>query len=329
VIASQKIDEIDAKILRDLLVNGRKEFTEIANEAGVSKDIIWQHYRKMKKEGLITGATVQLYYRALGYNFSASFFVSAALEKQDDVAAGLEQIPGIYGAYRCGCNSELWAIGTLKNTAELEYAKQSIKKLNGVLGLRTEIWTGNRNNPENLSILHTKEQSKEHAETKQLIGSGISKKSGLVDSIDEQIIEKLATNGRVSFNKMAKELKISTDTVARRYNKLRKGGVIRTVIQINPTKLGYVADAIISIVVAPPGNLAEIIEKLTKIPDVIGIWKIAGAFDLEIFAKLRTLEQLISIQEEVSGLPGIMKMETVLLTKFPIMPYPKEHMSNF
>ena len=328
-MASQKIDEIDAKILRDLLVDARKEFTEIADEAGVSKDIIWQHYRRMKIEGLIVGATVQLDYRALGYNFSTSFFVSAVLEKQDEVAAGLEKIHGIYGAYRCGCSSELWAIGTLKNTAELEYAKQSIKKLNGVLGLRTEIWTGNRNNPENLSTLCTKEQSKEHVKTKRLIRSSNAKKSDLVDSIDEQIIDKLAANGRLSFNKMAKELKISTDTVARRYSKLRKDGIIRTVIQIDSMKLGYVADAIISIAVAAPDNLSEIIEKLENIPDVIGLWKIAGAFDLDVYAKLRTLEQLISFQEEVSGLPGIMKMETVLLSKFPLMPYPREHMSDF
>ena len=41
------INEIHAKILRDLLKNSRKSFKEIAQEAKVSQDIIGQHYKKI------------------------------------------------------------------------------------------------------------------------------------------------------------------------------------------------------------------------------------------------------------------------------------------
>ena len=71
-----RIDEIDAKILKDLLVYGRKPFTEIAKEAGTTKNIVWQRYKRMKKEGIIVGSTIQANYQRLGYPSGASIFIA-------------------------------------------------------------------------------------------------------------------------------------------------------------------------------------------------------------------------------------------------------------
>jgi hypothetical protein len=100
-------------------------------------------------------------------------------------------------------------------------------------------------------------------------------------------------------------------------------------IQVNVEKLGYVADAIISIAVASQDNLMASIEKIERIQDVIGFWKTVGINDLDIFVKIRTIEQLIAIQDEVSSLPGVTKIQMLLLNRFPLMPYPKEHISSF
>lgn len=221
--ASRKIDKIDAKIIRDLLTDGRKELTQIANETGVSEDIIWQHYSKMKKKGIIVGATIQLNYQALGYHFFTQFFVNVKLQRRDTAAVLLQKIPGVYPPFRCGCNSELWTIGTQQNRTDLENVKQAIRKIPGVLGLRTEIVTGNRNIPENLSILLPKERSKDSSETKTMKKKNSHIENTVnIDSLDMQLIEKLTIDSRASFNKIAKELKISTDTVARRCNLLQK-----------------------------------------------------------------------------------------------------------
>jgi DNA-binding Lrp family transcriptional regulator len=326
---TQKLDEIDAKILRELLKDGRKEFTEIAKEAGVSKDIIWQHYTKMKKDGVIVGATIQVNYAALGYIFSASFFVSVELQKQDEAIRGLQKIPGIYDAYRCGCSSELWTIGTFRSTSELEQVKHSIKRVPYVIGLRTEILTGIKNMPENLSVFsadpNSNEATKKEATRKMENGNSRFE----LDGIDFQIIEKLATDGRASFNKIAKELKISTSTVSKRYFNLKQEGIIRALIQVNTLKLGYVAHVIISLAISAQENMTQIIEKLMKTPDVEGLWKTTGSFDLSIFVKIKNLEQLLGIQDDISRTQGIVRMETSVLNRMPLMPYPKEHMPDF
>jgi Lrp/AsnC family transcriptional regulator for asnA, asnC and gidA len=325
----QKIDEIDTKILRDLLKDGRKEFTEIAKESGVSKDIIWQHYMKMKKDGIIAGATIQVNYPALGYIFSANFFVSTELQKQDEIIKNLQKIPGIYDAYRCGCRSELWAIGTFRSTTELEKVEYSIKRVPGVAGLRTEILTGSRNEPENLSVFSITPKINEKKEKEATKEKKKTKNKFELDEIDMQIIEKLAVNGRASFNKIAKDLKVSTSTVSKRYFSLKQEGIIKALIQVNPLKLGYTAEAIINVAISPQENITQIIDKVTKIPDIEGFFKTSGSFDLSIFFAVKTLEQLLAIQEEISKTLGIVRIDTALLNRMPLMPYPKEHMSDF
>ncbi len=66
-----------------------------------------------------------------------------------------------------------------------------------------------------------------------------------IDRIDTEIIEKLAVNGRTTFKEIATELKVSTDTISKRYAKLKQNGDLKVVIQIDPTKIGYSAFAII------------------------------------------------------------------------------------
>lgn len=180
---AKKIDEIEAKILKVLLKDGRKSFREIAKEAGVSKDVIWQHYNNMKKNGIIVGATIQLDYAALGYDVSASLVVDVPIGQQQQTIEQLQKMPGIYGAYRGGSCSRLWGVSDLMSSEQMEVTKQLIKKLPSVLRLEVEIWTGGRNMPENLSVLiNDKMPSK--AEKEIAAKTGIKKNVNKIDKID-------------------------------------------------------------------------------------------------------------------------------------------------
>jgi DNA-binding Lrp family transcriptional regulator len=99
-LCSKKIDYIDIKIIRDLLIDGRKEFTAIAEEAGVSKDVIWQHYRKLEGEGIVVGATVMVNYTALGRDINAGVSLTVSMPEQEHVMEQMDTIDGLYGIYR-------------------------------------------------------------------------------------------------------------------------------------------------------------------------------------------------------------------------------------
>jgi len=325
----EKIDEIDAKILKDLLIDGRKEFTEIAKEAQLSKDVIWQHYNKMKKEGIIVGATIQLNYEALGYNVSASFIIDVPANQQQQAIEQLRKIPGIYDAYRWGSHSRLWAVSDLMKADQIEHVKQLIKKLPSVLRLEVEIWTGVRRLPENLSVL-TNEKTRSGIEKKETNTEKRVQETALkIDETDRQIIEKLAVNGRTPFSNIGRELGISTSTVIRRYNSLKRNGIIRTRIQINPAKIGYPIEASFRLTIDSQRDLNSIAEKIAKVPDIVGILKTTGAHDLTIFAEIRNLEHLVALETEIANIQGVREMEAAVLNQFPILPYPREHTSSF
>lgn len=325
----KKIDEIDAKILKDLLKDGRKNLTKIAKEVGTSKNIIWQHYKKMKTEGIIVGSTIKLKYANLGYNTVGSLFVNVQPQKQDQILRSILKIPNIYAVTPLNTGSDLWVVATLKNNEELDRVNQSIKKLPSVISVRTEVWTGIRNTLEHLTVLSTNKTLSKTDTTKIQASNSTGKTTDKIDEIDLQIIEKLVSNGRQSFRKIAKELKISTDTVSRRFRNLKQNGTIKATIQINPVKLGYYAQAYFSLEFVSQQNISDIVETLAKLPDIEKIIKTSGSFDVCIFALIRNIEQFITIQDEIAAISGIRKIHTVMQRITYPLPIPGSNMSTF
>jgi hypothetical protein len=59
--------------------------------------------------------------------------------------------------------------------------------------------------------------------------------------------------------------------------------------------------------------------------------KTAGDYDLQIYAMIQDLGQLLSIQEELGKIPGIMRMDTEILPldKWEKWPSPRQYISTF
>ena len=136
------LDSIDTKILKDLLIDGRKDFTKMAKEANVSKDVIWHRYNKMKKKGIIIGATIQLNYVALGYNGSANFIIDILLSKRHQIIKKLKKIPGLHGVYYWNNPSILYAISDFTKVEEINNIRQKINSMQNITKIETEIITG-------------------------------------------------------------------------------------------------------------------------------------------------------------------------------------------
>jgi Lrp/AsnC family transcriptional regulator for asnA, asnC and gidA len=321
--------EIDAKILRNLLEDGRKEFGSIAKQCGASKRVIWNHYRELKKAGVIVGSTVHMNYACFGFNAVGNIQVTVELAKVDKVNDEIRRIPNIYGAYRIGKSSGIMVIVTLKTLDELDRVKEAIKRIPGVVKLTTQIWTGIKNIPENLEILPQVQGSGEAIESGAATSNSSGRTACKIDEIDMKIIEKLANDGRMSFRKIAKELKISTDTVARRYRELRRNNVIKVLIQIDPTKIGFRGIAIFMITFAYEKTVSSVVATIAKIPNVTLIIKTSGNYDLSAFVMIKDIEQLMSVQDEITSIPGITYVQSAIMKSYSPWPGPKEYISTF
>jgi DNA-binding Lrp family transcriptional regulator len=98
--------------------------------------------------------------------------------------------------------------------------------------------------------------------------------------------------------------------VIKRYNRLKENGALKVSVQIDLAKIGYAAIIDLNIAFTTIRGLSiNIVDILTKIPDVIIITKTSGDFDLQVTAVVKDLEQALGIQDEVSKIEGVTQVE--------------------
>ena len=90
-----QLDELDKQILNALLHDGRKPFTEIAEEQKVSSGTIHVRMDKLREAGIVRGAKLSINHEALGFGVSA--FVGINLHNARDYKKVLEKLRQVQG----------------------------------------------------------------------------------------------------------------------------------------------------------------------------------------------------------------------------------------
>ena len=94
------VDEIDIKILSELVKDAKMPYTEIAERIFVSGGTVHVRMKKLEKLGVVNRATLDLNFAKLGFDISA--YLGIYLEKSslyDRVVADLEKIDEILTVY--------------------------------------------------------------------------------------------------------------------------------------------------------------------------------------------------------------------------------------
>lgn len=306
----QNISELDSKILKILLKDGRTGFCEIAKQCGVSKNKAWKRCRAMEKRGIINGATVQLNFGVFGYEALVTLLISVDAQQIEQAMELIGNITEVNARRQYTSVYNIRAVASLKNLSELDYVKQLIKRKLPILGLKTYIWTGVRNIPENLNIVGDRKDSGEKNQTKTTDPTFVQGKKIVVDDLDRQLAAKLTLNGRTSFTKIAHEMQLSTDTIVKRYHRLRESGAIKVLIQINPYKIGYTSIIDFNVAFTTIGGSPnQVVESLAKIPDVILVTLTSGDYDLQVSAMTRDMEQTFAVQDQIAKICGVTRIE--------------------
>ncbi len=324
----KNLSELDAVILKELLRDGRKSFTALAKECQASKDVIWKHYREMEKAGIIVGATIQYNYPGFGFEGVGVILVNVESQHTDEVLSRLRKFPTIRPFRQYDSLYNIGIIANLRKLSDLDSIKEELKRQNPVNSIRTYLWTGVRNTPENLSMgLQQKTKLEQYEVEPQK--NVLFQVNRSIDELDMQIVDKLTADGRVAFSNIGQELGVSTDTVARRYSKLVERGLIKVSIQINPVKLGYKGILNCYLSVSSQAFMKNTIEKICKIPDVSYIVKSVGEYDLQVSILIRAIEEIYRNNEEIIKIHNIKKLETDLRPIPEIWPSPRQHISTF
>jgi Lrp/AsnC family transcriptional regulator, regulator for asnA, asnC and gidA len=144
-----------------------------------------------------------------------------------------------------------------------------------------------------------------------------------MDKLDYLILSELLKDASLSFVKVAKKVGTSPYTVRRRYEKLKKKGMIlKCIISIDLTKLGYQGKAFLLITVEPNSNKTDTINCLTKLRNVIVVTEIIGPYDILAIAPISDLNSIQELVLEVRKAPNLERIEIACIDDihFPVSP---------
>jgi len=136
-----------------------------------------------------------------------------------------------------------------------------------------------------------------------------------LDAVDRKLLIMLQEDAKLPYAKLAKKLGISSSGVHKRIKKLIDAGVVqRFVAIVDPQVIGKKLKAFIGVSTAP-GTCREVIAQLSRRPEVLEIYEVAGEHDL--FVKLITDDtlRLNELLHEMDKIPGISSTRTIIVLK--------------
>lgn len=131
----------------------------------------------------------------------------------------------------------------------------------------------------------------------------------MIDDLDKIILKKLLADARTNFSDLAKELEISVPAVVKRFNKMKKIGLIvgtSLVLDLSENKNMFVQAIRIDLVDQSYEN--EVIEKIKKIKSVLNCIPVIGNYDIFVLAYTRNIDDIKVIRDRIRKISGIEKI---------------------
>ncbi len=137
-----------------------------------------------------------------------------------------------------------------------------------------------------------------------------------LDSIDINILQKLAEDGRKPYLEIAREMGVSGAAIHQRIQRLVSKGVINgTECQINASTLGYDTCAYIGILLTDPTKFDKVISELEKIPEVVECHFTTGHYDLFTKVVARNNDHLLKLIQDHFQKLDATRTETIISFK--------------
>lgn len=139
-MAKFRLDNTDHHILDMLIENTRTPFTDIAKKLQISAGTVHVRVKKMEDAGIITGSSLTLDYKKLGYSFIA--YVGVFLNKTSQTQFVLErinEIPYVTVAHVTTGKFNIFCKIRAKDTSHAKDIIYSIDDIEGVTRTETMI----------------------------------------------------------------------------------------------------------------------------------------------------------------------------------------------
>lgn len=132
------------------------------------------------------------------------------------------------------------------------------------------------------------------------------------DAVDRALLAALARDPRATVVALADRLGMSRNTVQARMSRLEASGAFLSFERsIDPVPLGFPLEAFLWVHVRQK-QLADVVEEISRIPEVIQAHGLSGSVDLMVRVVCRDAHDLFRIDGEILAIEGVERTETSL-----------------
>lgn len=117
--AGQSIDELDTRIVRALLANGRSSARELAASLHVSTSTITSRMERLRERGVIRGFTVSVDFQKLGFELTVVTEIIVSKGKLLEMEREIAKVPGVCAVYDVTGEVDAMVISKCRNREEL------------------------------------------------------------------------------------------------------------------------------------------------------------------------------------------------------------------
>lgn len=302
------LDGLDRQLVHALQVDGRAPFSRIAAVLGASDRTVARRYRRLREAGALRVVGLPDA-AALGHvdwlvrmrcSPDTAMPVAAALARRDDTS----WVTLVSGGTEITCITR-----TRSQSAEGELLLQKLPRtpritvlsahcmLRGVAGLHG--WPGRTAALDPGQIAALRPAPAAPADT-----------TAAPTSADNRLLAALAKDGRAGLPTLAAATGWSETTVRRRLDELCRGGVLYFDVEIEPALLGYTAEAMMWLTVAPAA-LTATTRALATHPQIAYAAATTGPANVAASVICRDLHELYEyIAGDIGALAGVTSVET-------------------
>lgn len=133
------LDKIDHVILQALLLDGRASFSAIARETNLTDVAIKKRVESLKRKGVISGVSVDLNYKVLGYENPIFVQMRCEVSKNKDVVKRLQAMDFVLELYQVLGEYNLITKLIVPNLDSAEKFINQLGLIDGVIDLKTMV----------------------------------------------------------------------------------------------------------------------------------------------------------------------------------------------
>ena len=113
------LDKIDRKLLKELLMNSKRSFREIAKSIGVSPATVINHIQRLESGGVIHDYSVRLDHERLGYELTVVTEIIVSKGKLLETDAEIAKIPNVCAVYDITGETDAMVVAKFKSRSDL------------------------------------------------------------------------------------------------------------------------------------------------------------------------------------------------------------------